>query len=351
VTVYEKNTFSGGRCSLLRTDGFRFDQGPSLLLMPQVFERAFSDLGEKMTDHIDLIKCDPNYVIHFGSQSNNAVDKITLQTDLTKLKKEMESIEEGSFEMLLKFLQEGHVHYSTSITEVLDKVFLNWYDFFNLSNLPLLGKLHIFDGLFRRASSYFKSSQLQQAFTFQSMYMGMSPYDAPATYNLLQYTELADGIWYPKGGFHQVVEKLEAIATNKYGVKFIYNSDVSKIVCDNDRVLGIEFSNGKKHFADIVVSNVDLIHTYMNLLPKDPYTKYLSRLKLTSSTFSFYWGMGQKILGLEGHNIFLAGDYRNSFDDIFEKLDLPEEPSFYVHGLCFKKLIHSAVSDRPLQCT
>jgi phytoene desaturase (3,4-didehydrolycopene-forming) len=331
VSVYEKNQFSGGRCSLIHNKGFRFDQGPSLLLMPEVFERTFSDLGESFHDRIQLIKCDPNYILHFGNSSK--AKSITLSTDLSLLKKEVEKIEPGSFENLLRFLGEGHIHYSESLTAVLDKLFLNWYDFFNLRNISLVWRLHVFDFLYRRISLYFRTEELRQAFTFQSMYMGMSPYDAPATYNLLQYTEIAQGIWYPIGGFNKVVQEIQKIASDKFEAKFHYGKGIHRIVCQGTEAKGVELQDGTFVEADIVISNADLVYTYSNLLPEgDQYAKRLQKLLQTSSTFSFYWNMSRTIPELEGHNIFLSGEYRDSFDKIFNEHGLPEEPSFYVHG-------------------
>jgi phytoene desaturase (3,4-didehydrolycopene-forming) len=327
VSVYEKNDYNGGRCSLIHNKGFRFDQGPSLLLMPKVFERTFRDLGESFHDRIELVKCDPNYVVHFGKSN----EKLTLSTDLSQLKGELERIEPGSFGKLLEFLAEGHVHYSASVVSVLDKLFLNWYDFFTLGNLSLIWKLHIFDLLYRRISLYFKTDELRQAFTFQSMYMGMSPYDAPATYNLLQYTEIAEGIWYPIGGFNKVIQELESIA-KKNNTTFYYGKGIKKILCDVDCAKGIELEDGQVVEADIVISNADLVYTYSQLLPEgDKYVKKLQKLYQTSSTFSFYWNMSRKIPELKGHNIFLSGDYKESFDKIFNDHLMPVEPSFYVH--------------------
>ena len=131
-----------------------------------------------------------------------------------------------------------------------------------------------------------------------------------------------------------MIEKLQIIATEKFGTKFTYSRGVEKIVCENERVTGVVLDDGTFIAADIVVSNVDLVTTYRKLLPAgDPYVKRLEKLKLTSSTFSFYWCMKKQIPQLEGHNIFLAGDYKESFDVIFEGLGLPSDPSFYVHGI------------------
>ncbi|KAI8895642.1 beta-carotene [Globomyces pollinis-pini] len=334
VEVYEKNDFIGGRCSLIHNKGFRFDQGPSLLLMPKVFKRCFKDLDEDFEELVDLVKCDPNYVIYFGSNGSEPNKKLIMSTDLTILKSELEAIEPGSFYNFLGLLKESHIHYETSIIKVLDMNFINWYDFFNIKNLSLIFTCHIFDFLYRRVSLYFKSDLLRQAFTFQSMYMGMSPYDAPATYSLLQYTEFAEGIWYPIGGFQSIFEKIKNIAETKYHAKFHYGKGVKKIICDPNtlKATGIELDDGSVIEADIVISNVDLVHTYSKLLPHDDsYRKRVEKLEQTSSAICFYWGMKTKLPTLNGHNIFLSGDYKESFEKIFKEFDLPVQPSFYVH--------------------
>ncbi|CAM0143233.1 unnamed protein product [Umbelopsis sp. WA50703] len=163
--------------------------------------------------------------------------------------------------------------------------------------------------------------------------MGMSPFDAPATYNLLQYTEFAEGIWYPRGGFNMVVERLESIATAKYGANFVYNAPVSKINVDEKAklVTGITLENGQVIQADAVVCNADLIYAYNNLLPPCSWSKRIGEAKLTSSSISFYWCMKRKIPQLDVHNIFLAQAYQESFDEIFKEHTLPSEPSFYVN--------------------
>ncbi|KAJ3037488.1 hypothetical protein HDV00_001663 [Rhizophlyctis rosea] len=328
VTVVEKNDFVGGRCSLIHHEGYRFDQGPSLWLMPRVFEEAFTDIGENVYDHVKLVKCDPNYIVHFHDG-----DRIQLSTDLMKLKDEVERIEPGSFEGLLGFIQEGRVHYDLSVAAVLSRNFEKFTDLINLKNAHMALQLDVLSTCWRRISRYFKSDKLRQAFTFQTMYMGMSPYDAPGTYNLLQYTELAEGVWYPIGGFNIFIQKLEAIAKN-FGTKFLYSSPVKSIDIDPSTNLttGITLENDTHIPADIVVCNADLVTAYNTLLPATPYAKSLGKQPHTSSTFSFYWGMDRIVEGLEPHNVFLAGqDYRSSFDDIFKHGTLPSEPSFYLH--------------------
>jgi phytoene desaturase (3,4-didehydrolycopene-forming) len=149
---------------------------------------------------VELVKCEPNYNVHFHDNIS-----VTLSTDLAKMKEEIERFEgEGGFERYLAFLQESHQHYERSVTHVLRKNFYSLFSMLRPGFLRYLQSLHVFESIYSRASKYFWTERLRRAFTFASMYMGMSPFDAPGTYSLLQYTELAEGIWYPKGGFHRV---------------------------------------------------------------------------------------------------------------------------------------------------
>lgn len=170
VEVYEKNAYNGGRCSLIHHNGHRFDQGPSLYLMPKIFEQLFKDLGEDIENHIDLLKCPSNYIIHFHDGQT-----FQLTTDLSKLSRSLEKYEGDSESTLinfLDFLKESHVHYRSSVKVALQTDFQNWYDFFHPKFLPYLIKLHIFDTVYNRVCKYFKSDYMRQAFTFQSMYIG-----------------------------------------------------------------------------------------------------------------------------------------------------------------------------------
>ncbi|ORY84238.1 phytoene desaturase [Protomyces lactucae-debilis] len=331
VTVVEKNSFSGGRCSLLydpKAPGHRFDRGPSFYLMPKTFSETFEELGEKVADHFDLRKCPRNYQVVFHDG-----EIVSLSSDMAQMKTEIEKWEgpEG-FEGFLAFMKEAHYHYTASIDMVLKQNFESLWQLLTWHNAKEAMRLHVLDKVYSRASRYFKTDRLRRAFTFQSMYLGMSPFDAPATYNLLQYTEMAEGIWYPVGGFNVVVQALERIA-KKHGGVFKYNAPVKRINIDQKtkEATGVLLESGEELSADIVVCNADLIYAYGNLLPDSSYSKRLDDKNLTSSSISLYWSMKQKITGLDTHNIFLAEDYQESFDNIFKDHSLPKEPSFYVN--------------------
>jgi phytoene desaturase len=159
----------------------------------------------------------------------------------------------------------------------------------------------------------------------------LSPYDAPATYSLLQYTELAEGVWYPRGGMYAGIQALVKIAEN-LGVTFIYNAPVKSLKVEGSKVEGVELEDGRELTADIFVGNADLPYIYKELLPENKEAKKLESKLYTCSTIMFYWGVGKVYPQIAHHNVFLGGDYKASFDQIFHDHTLPDVPSFYVHA-------------------
>ncbi|KAK3691500.1 ATP-binding cassette transporter CGR1 [Vermiconidia calcicola] len=329
VTVLEKNEFTGGRCSLIHRDGYRFDQGPSLLLLPRLFHQTFDELGTSIEEEgVELRKCEPNYNIWFGDG-----ERFRLSTDLATMKAEVEKWEgKDGYSRYLAFLQESHRHYELSVDEVLLKNFTSLFSMMRWSFLQHLLALHPFESIWTRASKYFWTERLRRVFTFGSMYMGMSPFDAPGTYSLLQYTELAEGIWYPVGGFHRVVEALVEVG-KRLGATYRLNTAVSKIVLspDGSTATGVEIESGEILEADVIINNSDLVYAYTSLLPPSPYAESLSQRPASCSSISFYWGLTKKVPQLEAHNIFLADEYKESFDSIFKKHLIPSQPSFYIN--------------------
>ena len=300
-----------------------------MLLLPHLFRETFADLDTSLeAEGVQLMKCEPNYNLWFSDG-----ESFELSTDVSRMKTEVEKWEgKGGFERYLGFLQEAHRHYELSVTHVLRKNFTSILSMTRPSFLRHLISLHPFESIYSRASKYFWTERLRRVFTFGSMYMGMSPFDAPGTYSLLQYTELAEGIWYPKGGFHKIVDALVGVG-ERLGVKYCLATPVSSIALapGNGRAIGVRLGNGEVIEGDVVIVNADLVYTYNNLLPPSSTACYLEKRPASCSSISFYWAMDRKIPELSTHNIFLADDYRESFDDIFKHQLIPRQPSFYVN--------------------
>jgi phytoene desaturase (3,4-didehydrolycopene-forming) len=167
--------------------------------------------------------------------------------------------------------------------------------------------LHPFTSIYSRASHYFKTDRLRRVFTFASMYMGMSPFDAPGTYSLLQYTELAEGIWYPLGGFHTVIAALVKIA-ERNGATFKLSTPVSKVLVDPldaKRAIGVKLETGEELKADIVVVNADLIWSMENLFEQTSYSKRLAKKPVSCSSISFYWSIDRSVVLLSSSRTVL----------------------------------------------
>jgi phytoene desaturase len=327
VTVVEKNASPGGRCGQLVRDGHRFDIGPTLLLMPELFRRAYSDLGERLEDHLELQRVDPTYHIRFDDGT-----QLALTGQLEALKPPLERIERGSFAAALQFLAEGDRHYRVSLEHFVGRDWSNLAEYLSPRNLVrIVFELHALRRHYSAVSSTFRDPRLRAAFSFQNMYLGLSPFDAPSTYSLLQYTELTDGVWFPKGGLYRVVESLVAIAESA-GVRFVYRAPVAAVEVDGARATSVRLEDGSRLAADVVLANADLVYAYQHLLPDRRPAQRLDRLDSTCSAFSFYWGLDREYLELGTHNVFLASDYRASFDRIFRDHTLPDQPSVYVHA-------------------
>ena len=326
VTVLEKNAGPGGRCNRIVRDGHRFDVGPTLFLMPEVFAETYEALGERLEDHLELRRIDPTYQVYFEDGV-----RLALTADINVMQQQLEAIEPGAFGGFLGYLEEGHRHYRLSLERFVGRNFYSLLQYFSLRNLPLLFQLKALQKHYNNVGNYFRDDHLKAAFTFQNMYLGLSPYDAPATYSLLQYTELADGVWYPMGGMYRVTESLVSIA-EKLGVAFEYEVPVRQIELQDGQATGVVLQDGRSLTADLIVTNADLPYAYLHLLPHREEAARLQQKKYTCSTIMFYWGLDKVYPQLGHHNVFLAGDYRASFERIFEEHTLPDEPSFYINA-------------------
>ena len=326
VTVLEKNSMPGGRCGQIVRDGHRFDIGPTLLLMPEVWEETFRALGEDMSEHLQITRIDPTYKVHFDDGL-----QLQLTSNLGEMQKQLEKVEKTAFQGFLSYIAEGSKHYKVSLEKFVGRNFYSIFEYFSLANLPLLFQLKALVKHYANTGRYFKDERLKAAFTFQNMYLGLSPYDAPATYSLLQYTELAEGVWFPKGGMYKSIQALVGIA-EKLGVRFVYNAPVKTISASGSKVESVVTEDGQVYPADLFVGNADLPYIYKELLPKNAEAAKLEKKLYTCSTIMFYWAVDKQYPEVALHNVFLAGDYKASFDQIFNDHKLPAKPSFYVHA-------------------
>lgn len=162
--------------------------------------------------------------------------------------------------------------------------------------------------------------------------MGLSPFDAPATFSLMPYSELAHGVYYPKGGMYQIVEVLMELARDA-GVEFIFSEEVGQIHTDGNKVQGMSSVEYKNVQADLILANADLPYVLDQLLPDKSLAERIANKRFSCSTFSFFWGVDKIYPQLTGpHTLFLADDFKDNFDSIIDQLTLPENPCVYIHA-------------------
>jgi phytoene desaturase len=325
VTVLEKNTRPGGRCDQLNCEGHRFDTGPTLMVMPLVYQAEFTELGTPIHEVLDLQRVDPTYQLVFDDGK-----QLALTSDLQRLQEQLETIEPGSFQGMIRYLSEGYRHYYLGMEKLVSPDFRHAFDFFKISNIPLLFQVKPLVKHYANMSHYFHHPRIKAAFTFQDVYMGLSPFEAPATFSLMPYSELAHGVWYPKGGMYQVIEALMSLAL-KEGVDFHFETIVDQIKVDGNEVLGV-IVNGEFLPADTVLANADLPYVVQSLLPQDRMVKKLAHKRFSCSVISFFWGVDKPYASINPHTLFLADDYQANFDSIIRDLSLPANPSLYIHA-------------------
>jgi phytoene desaturase len=161
--------------------------------------------------------------------------------------------------------------------------------------------------------------------------MGLSPFEAPATFSLMPYSELAHGVWYPQGGMYSVVDALAETARDA-GVEFVFNTPVERIDTNHTIVHGVTLEDGETLRADAVLANADLPYVYEKLLPNRDDAKTMENKRFSCSVISFFWGVDKVYPQLGPHTLFLADDYQRNFEQIIDDYGLPTNPSLYVHA-------------------
>ena len=327
VEVFEKNGQAGGRIGRLQEGGFTFDTGPSLLLMTDTYRELFEFAGSSLEDRVKLVPLDGQYRVEFGDG-----DSLTMRRALPELIRELERIEPGVTPRFYRFLEISCYRYRLGRSEFVERDFERAKDFFGVRNLRLLLKTRALGNYYRSVSRYFRTDKLRQAFSLQTMYLGLSPFRAPAVYSLLPYTELAeDGLWFPEGGMYALIEAMEELA-REVGVNLHLDAPVEQVTVTKGRATGVRV-NGEVHAADAVLVGADLPYAYRVLLggraDRDFRLRRREKLEYTASAFMLYLGIDRRLDGMLHHNFYLSNRYRKNFEAIFRDRVLPEDPSFY----------------------
>jgi len=326
VQVIEKNAHAGGRCGRFERQGHRFDTGPTLFVLPELYDAELSALGVRTRDVLDLVRVDPTYRVVFADGTD-----VSLTRDLTKMRAQLEALEPGSFEGFLRYLEEGRRHYDGAMRAFMRRDFRSARDLLSPSTLKALGDLKLLVSHYSRAARSFRSPKLRAAFTFQDLYVGLSPLRASALFSLIPYSEIRHGVWYPRGGMSRVTDALVQLA-REAGVRFRFEAPVKRIEIHAGRATGVTLRDGHRVPADVVLANADVPYVFQRLLPPSRAGRRMRKRRCSYSAITFFWGVGRALDRLDPHMLFVADDYLRGFDELEHGARLSSNVSFYLHA-------------------
>jgi len=329
VTILEKQFRPGGRSNVIEEAGFRVDIGPTILVMKAAFEEAYRSFGQDIDQRIDFVQLDPNYRIYYHDG-----DTLDLYSNMAQLAREVEKVEPGSAERLFRFVGESAKKYALGM-DFVDRNYDHLTDLANpVAGLRLL-QTNAHQNLYQQVARFFnQNDKLTKAFSFHSMFLGLSPFDALAMYSLITYADLALGMWYPRGGIYRIVEDMVDLG-EEMGVTLRTNAPVAEICVEDARTVGVMLQSGEFVSADIVISNADLPYTYRKLIPGEYRGRFsddhLDQMDYACSGFLLYLGIDRTYDHIQHQSLYFSEDYKANLDAIFKTKRLPDDPSFHMN--------------------
>lgn len=321
VTVVERESVPGGRAGRLTLDGYEFDTGPTVLTMPELIAEPMAAVGENLDGWLELTPLDPAYRAYYpdGSTLDVKTDTVRMAAEISRVCGPREA------DGYLRFTEFARKLWELERNDFIDKNLDTPLDLMNIGLLKLLG-LGAFRRLQPKVNQYLKDPRTQRIFSFQAMYAGLAPHDALAIYAVIAYLDSVAGVYYPKGGMHAVPKAL-AGAAEKHGVRFRYDTTVTKVETANGRATAVLTDNGERIPADVVVLNPDLPVAYRDLLPP---RKWSRPLRYSPSCVVLHIGSNQAYSKIAHHNITFGKAWKGTFDEVIRRGELMSDPSLLV---------------------
>ena len=326
VSVYEANSYPGGKLSHFSKDGFHFDAGPSLFTQPQnivdLFTLAKEPIDAYFTYQKINIAC--KYFFENGVQVNAYSNADLFAKEL------MEKVNEPQQNI------KNYLANSKKLYNNIANIFLNfslhkkstWLRRHSLMALGSLKFAYLFKSLAKH-NQQFAAAETQQIFNRFATYNGSNPYKAPAMLSLIPHLEQTEGAYYPQGGMINITNALYKLALKK-NVQFYFNSPVQKIIETNNKAVGVVVNNINV-LADCIISNSDIFYTQQKLLNNTLAANKILTQERSSSAMVFYWGIDTTFKLLELHNILFSSNYKAEFNHLFNLKTLYNDPTVYIN--------------------
>ena len=324
VTIHEKNDKIGGKLNVLKKDGFTFDLGPSILTLPHIFERLFEGSGRKMADYISIRALRPHWRNFF--EDGTVID---LDPDPAVMAREAQKAGEDPANVR-RFLD-----YSYQLFDLVDAGYFqegldnskDFAEFYGLWKFPKFDLLRSMHGSVKR---FLKTRYLRDIFDYFIKYVGSSALRAPAFMNCMPAIQFRYDLWYVDGGLYGIAEGLKRLI-DELGIEVVLNSEIKEIRKEGGTVTGVVTADDRFHPADVIVSNVEVIPAYEKLLGEDEdFLRSLDRYEPACSGLVLELGVDREYPQLAHHNFFFSDDQKKHFKTVFQKRQLPEDPTIYL---------------------
>ncbi len=333
VTVHEARDVLGGRSSTITapTDQgtFRFDTGPTFFLYPRVLNDIFAACGRRLADAVDLVRLDPQYDLVFEDGA-----RISATGDMERMAEEVARLSPADAASLPAFMADNRAKLAV-FRPILESAFNSIRDLGRPDVLRGLTKLRPHRSVDQDLAAHFQDPRVRLAFSFQSKYLGMSPFRCPSLFTILSFMEYEYGVYHPRGGTGAVIAAMAKVA-RELGAAVHVGQPVDEILFEGRRATGVRIGD-MQHRYDALVVNSDFAQTMTRLVPDRLRRRWSDRKiagkKFSCSTFMMYLGIEGSTPDLGHHTVFLARDYVRNLAEI-EAGQAPGEPSFYVQNAC-----------------
>lgn len=331
VRVLERMAVPGGRTSTIATpEGFKFDLGPTFFLYPRVLEEIFSTCGYDLRREVEMVRLDPQYRLIFG-----AGGELLATPDVARMEAEVSRLspaDAGSFTRFMTATREKF----TRFAPFLEQPFESWMDLATPDLFKLMPILKPWKSLDSELGTFFSDERIRLAFTFQSKYLGMSPFRCPSLFSILSFLEYEHGVFHPIGGCGAVSTAMARIA-QEMGVEIHYEQPVEALEFEGRRITAVRTPGGR-YAADATVVNADFARSMTRLVPDRLRRRWNDRKiasrRFSCSTFMLYLGIDGRYDDVAHHNIYLSENYRDNLADIEHRHRLSSDPSMYVQNAC-----------------
>ncbi len=327
VTLIEKHPDLGGRARVFKKEGFTFDAGPTVITAPNLLEELFALFNKNISDYVKIIPLKLWYRFIFDDKSS-----FDYSGDEELMKKEIEKYSIDDFVGYQKLVKLTEKIFDKGFTELSSKPFNNIS--FMLKQVPALLKLKSYKSVYELISTYISDNKLRKIFSMHPLLVGGNPFTTTSIYTLILFLEKKWGIHYSLGGTGNLVKAFEKLMKEEK-IEIIKNSSVTELTNLNNQIVSVTVNNKDVLKADYIICNSDPPNVYKNLIKPNNYgflfNKKIERMNYSMGLFVYYFGSKKQYNDVAHHTICFGKSYKDHLNKIFEKKELSEDISYYLH--------------------